>query len=166
MALSQPPSRAQFRHAEAADLPVLLPLVREFYRHFGYPYDEPHKREALERLLQNPSLGRVWLLAAGDRARPPIGYLVLVFSFSLESNGTTASIDEFFIEPASRQRGVGTAVLRRVEDACRELGVTAVHLEAEDGNAQATALYLREGFVDHGRRLLKKRLSPEGPREA
>jgi GNAT superfamily N-acetyltransferase len=137
-------------------------LVRQFYRHFGYPYDEPSKRKALSQLWREPSHGGVWLVFAGER---PIGYAVLVFSFSLESNGATASIDEFFIEPGSRQRGAGTTVLRLVENLCRRLDVTALHLEAEDSNDEAAALYLREGFADHGRRLLKKRLSAAEPRE-
>jgi len=166
MALSPPPAHpvaVEIRQSGPADLDTLLPLVRQFYRHFGYPYDEANKRKALSQLLREPSLGRVWLVFAGER---PIGYLVLVFSFSLESNGATASIDEFFIEPTSRQRGAGSAALHLVEDLCHRLDVTALHLEAEDSNAHATALYLRQGFVDHGRRLLKKRLPAAERREA
>ena len=91
--------------------------------------------------------------------------MVVVFSFSIESNGRTASIDEFFVEPDSRNRGIGAATLRHVEEFCRPLGVTALHLEVEDENTQANALYVREGFLDLGRRLLKKRLSVRADRQ-
>ncbi len=40
--------------------------------------------------------------------------------------------------------------------ACRELGVRALHLEVERENVEAQALYRRIGYKDHDRYLLTK----------
>lgn len=148
-----------FRQVGRDDLAQLLPLVVQFYQHFKYAVDPEVKRAALLALLDKPVLGRIWMICVDEK---PVGYMILVFSFSLESNGDTACIDEFYIEPAARGHGLGAAALRFAEDTCRAMGMTALHLESEDTNPRATALYLRHGFVDLGRRLLKERLQDAG----
>jgi diamine N-acetyltransferase len=144
------------RDASPADLEALVPLVRDFCAHFGYPYAEPLKRDALARALAEPSLGRLWLILSGggDIA----GYLFLSFYFSLEYGGRTAFIDEIFVRPEHRVAGLGSAALRSALGAAREMGLTAVHLETERSNDRALALYVRLGFVDYDRRLLTRLL--------
>ena len=140
------------------DIDALLPLVRAFYHHFSYPYTEEKKREALRQLIADPALGRVWLV---HHHASPVGYVLVAFSFSLEHDGRIAFVDELFIEPEGRQRGAGSAVLREVEAACSALGIPVLRLETEADNERATALYLRSGYVDHGRRLLTKKVPRE-----
>jgi len=62
----------------------------------------------------------------------------------------------------ARGKGVGKLALAFAEDACRALGVRALHLEVERANAAAYGLYRKVGFVDHERYLLTKRLTKEG----
>jgi diamine N-acetyltransferase len=142
------------RDATPSDLDILIPLVRDFCAHFGYPYAESLKRDTLAQVLAEPSLGRLWLIlsAGGDVA----GYLFLSFYFSLEYGGRTAFIDEIFVRPEHRVLGLGSAALRNALAAARDLGLTAVHLEAERSNDRAAALYVRLGFVDYDRRLLTR----------
>jgi len=58
-----------------------------------------------------------------------------------------------------RGRGVGTQLLAAAEAACAELGVQALHLEVDDTNPRAHALYVRFGFEAHERALMTKRPS-------
>jgi GNAT superfamily N-acetyltransferase len=141
------------------DIPTLLPFVQQFYHHFQYPYNEAQKIGALRHLMQDESLGRILLIKHNDR---PIGYVLLVFSFSLEFNGSIAFIDELFIEPSGRQKGVGSQVLAQVESLCATLGMKAVRLESEAHNERATALYARSGYHDHKRHLMTKLLKDNG----
>ena len=133
----------------------LVPFVRAFYEHFNYPYRERQKVSVLRKMLRNESLGRIWLIRHEGR---DVGYVLLAFSFSLEFNGRIAFVDELFIEPSHRQKGVGAAVLKKVENICLRSGITAVRLESEAHNPRATALYARLGYVDHGRHLLTRQL--------
>jgi GNAT superfamily N-acetyltransferase len=117
-------------------------------------FEEDRVRNDLETLISTPHFGQVWLLAdAPDR--PPIGYLVLCFDYSLEYGGRGAWIDEVFIDRRRRGEGLGTETLRFAEEAAREAGAKVLHLEVNRGN-RALELYRRSGFQDHDRYLLSK----------
>lgn len=144
------------RDASPSDLAVLLPLVREFYRLFGYPFSEERKAPALARLIADPALGRV-LVGSVDGA--PLGYAVVAFSYSLEYDGRTAFVDELFVATAVRGLGLGALLVRHAAQTCRGLGVNALHLETEDSNEDAARLYSRLGFRSFGRHLMTLPLS-------
>jgi GNAT superfamily N-acetyltransferase len=148
--------RTALQPATPADRDRILAWLRDFYRGAGYPLDEPAAAAALEGLLRDPAVGRAWLVLVEGR---PAGYAVVTFGWSLEYRGRDAFVDELFLEPAVRGRGVGEAVLAAVEAACAELGVRALHLEVERDNARGQALYRKRGFRDGGRQLLTKRLT-------
>ena len=142
-----------FRLAGEADIDLLAGLMRQFYAIDRYPFDEQIVRTALAKLIGDHSLGRVWLINDGEAA---IGYIVLTFSYSLEFHGRDAFVDEFFVQAGDRGRGVGTKAMQFVDEACRELGVQALHLEVERANVAAQALYRKFGFADHDRYLMTK----------
>lgn len=141
------------RTADPGDLDVLLPLVRDFYAHFDYPYAEEEKRAVLTAILRSPVVGRIWIVEAGGC---PVGYTFLSFYVSIEYGGLTAFVDELYVSPGHRGRGLGTRVLHEVFALAPSLGLRAVHLETERANTRATALYLRLGFIDHDRKLLTR----------
>ena len=119
-------------------------------------FDEEAIRTALEELVGNPLLGRAWLIYSENA---PIGYVVLAFSFSLESHGRDGIIDEIYIAPAYRGRGIGTQVMKSVETEARQLGLKKLYLEVERNNHRAKLLYQKLGFEDFARHLLNKRLA-------
>jgi len=142
------------REATTSDLSDLLPLVRKFYRHFSYPWNEALKGRTLRELLGNPSLGRVWFVLVGKKR---VGYFILSFYFSLEYNGKTSFIDELFLSSEVRGRGIGSAVLKKIVKLCSTLGIKTIQLESEITNPRASALYKRMGFINYGRILMTRR---------
>ena len=147
-----------FRAAELADVDLLLAYVQEFYAldAIGIRFDEPVVRRRLTDLIKDPGLGRVWLIVDDGE---PIGYLVLTFGYSLEY-GRDAMLDELFIRPSHRGRGVGTAVMLFLEATCRDLGVGAVHLEVGNQNDAARNLYRKADFAIHGTDFMTKWITP------
>ena len=144
-----------FQEARLADTDVLLGMMRELYTVDRIPFDADLARTALTTLLQEPTYGCVWLITDGAE---PVGYLVLTFDYSLEYGGRDAFIDELFVREGHRRRGIGTQALQMAEEACRERGLCALHLEVERSNVAAQAAYRRAGFVDHDRYLMTRRL--------
>ncbi len=142
--------------AKNTDLDIMIPFVRQFYRQFGYPYDEEQKRRVLKTLIADRSLGRTLLIKHNGKH---VGYALVTFSFSLEFNGPIAFIDELFIEPPGRQKGIGSQVLKQIEILCSGLGIKTIRLESEARNKRATALYTRSGYHDRGRHLMTKELT-------
>jgi GNAT superfamily N-acetyltransferase len=117
-------------------------------------FDESRVRYNLSELLQNPAYGLIYLLSDANRA---IAYLIICFDYSLEYRGKGAWVDELFVEPDYRQRGIGACLLDLAESASRKQGAQFLHLEVGHGN-RAIELYRRRGFVDHKRYLMTKQL--------
>jgi diamine N-acetyltransferase len=146
---------APFRLATAADLPVLVELMAEFYAESGYPLDRQRAGAAMAELLADPTLGRIWLMVPTGE---PVGYVVMTLGFSLEYGGRDAFLDDLYLRPEHRGKGLGKLALATVLGACEEHGVRALHLEAERDNQAAQLLYRGAGFRDNGRQLLTLRL--------
>lgn len=147
--------QVEFRRAEAADIEALIRLQAGYYQEDGYAYDEGKARQAWQTFLADTSLGSVW---AVDSAAGLVGYVVVTLGYSLEYLGADAFVDEIYLVPAVRGQGLGRKALSVAEAACVELGVKALHLEAEPSKTGARELYRRLGFVGSQRVLMTKRL--------
>jgi diamine N-acetyltransferase len=144
------------RPAIPGEATLILCLMREFYAFEHLTFDETRAGAALARLLDDASLGRVFLVEEEGEAA---GYVVVAFGYSLEFHGRDAFVDELFLRPAFRARGLGREVLRFVEEHCRRDKITALHLEVERKNTAAQEFYRRLGFQDHDRYLMTRWLS-------
>jgi GNAT superfamily N-acetyltransferase len=145
------------RIATEADIPLLLPLVEEYWAFEGIPgFDPALVRPVLARLLSDPALGAGWLLAVGGHAA---GYLLAAYVFSVEYLGMTAEIDEFYVRPKHRGKGAGTTLITTAEARFREAGCTRVSLQLGRQNDQARNFYRAHRYEDRaGYDLLDKRL--------
>ena len=149
----------QFRPVVAEDESALLRMMRNLAEQEpgAYFFDEPVVREVLRKFLASPDLGQAWVFL--DR-ETPVGYIVLTFGYSFEFHGRDSFIDELYIEPQYRRKGIGRRAMQFVEERARELGVNAIHLEVDQGNDAAAELYRRAGYDDHARFLMTKWLKP------
>ena len=141
------------RPARPEDVSAIFEMVRAFYAEERYAFALDEARASLVRLLGEPALGRVYVLQdEGVTA----GYAILTFGYSLEYGGRDAFLDELFVRPESRGRGLGGAALAVLEDVCRTHGVRSLHLEVERSKTRTQALYERAGFKSNDRTLLTK----------
>src|SRR6185369_13543428 len=132
--------------------------MEEFYAESAYPFEREAAAAAIGGLIEDVSLGRLWLVVEADGADEVAGYVAVTFGYSLEYSGRDAFVDDLYLRPAYRGHGVGTRVLQEIEPECRALGVRALHLEVGRSNEAARALYRRQGFRANDRLLLSKRL--------
>ncbi len=146
-----------FHLTQPEDLPELLAMMQELQADdpWSCRFDEQLARSAMDELLRNPALGRVWSIAQDAQT---IGYIVMAFDYSLEYRGKGAWVDEFFVRATHRGRGIGAQALEFFAAQARQLGATVVHLEVNRGNP-AIELYRRMGFEDHERYLMTKWIS-------
>ncbi len=104
---------SEIRLATARDVPALLPLVEQYWLFEDIPgFDGPRVGRELARAMADPNLASAWIALAKGQA---VGYLLAVYVFSLEHLGLTAEIDEFFVLPSARGRGIGEDLLRLAE---------------------------------------------------
>jgi GNAT superfamily N-acetyltransferase len=129
--------------------------MADFYAESGYVLDRPHAAAAFAALVADPRLGRIWLI---ERDGQDVGHVVATFVFAMEYGGTTAVVDDFYVRPAWRNVGVGTAALAEVRTMVTGLGVRAMSVEVGRENAVAQSVYRRTGFVGVDRLLMTLRL--------
>jgi GNAT superfamily N-acetyltransferase len=139
------------RPALPGDVPRLVALMAEFYGESGYPLPAEAAARTFRHLLADERLGRAWLLEDSGEAA---GFVVLTFCFSMEYGGMQGFVDDLFVRPASRGRGLVAAGLAEVRRTCEALGVRALRVETGPENDPARRLYARSGFTDSGRLLL------------
>jgi ribosomal protein S18 acetylase RimI-like enzyme len=148
-------SQVTFRPVTKNDEADLLRMMRNLAEQEpgAYYFDEPVVRRVLQEFLANPDLGRAWIFYEGVT---PVGYIVLTLGYSFEYHGRDAFVDELYIEPPYRGRGVARQAMQFLEEQAREIGVKALHLEVDHGNIPALELYRGAGYGDHRRYLMSK----------
>ena len=147
----------QIQTATADDLDVLLPMVEQYWKFEAIEgFDAARIRRLLTRVFDDASLGRAWIARVYNE---PAGYLLAVYVFSLEHQGLTAEIDEFFVMPQHRGLGLGSQMLAAAEAQFRIEGCTNVSLQLGRSNEDARRFYRQNGFEDRdGFELVSKNL--------
>jgi ribosomal protein S18 acetylase RimI-like enzyme len=143
------------RVAQSSDLPWLLDAMVDFNRLEGIVWSPDVGREAVVRLLGDPSLGVVGIAHEADA---PIGYFVVTWGYDLEWNGRDAFLTEIYLSAAARGAGRGRMLLAEAERIARESGARALHLMVRDENAVARRLYAGAGYTSPPRIFLTKTL--------
>lgn len=133
----------QVRQAAAEDASAIARLLDDFNRE----YDEPTPGvEALTatvgRLLEE---GEITVLLTGEG---PAGLALLRFRQALWSEGLEAYLQELYVVPALRGRGIGRALLERAIDISREKGAAGIDLNTGETDTAARALYESMGFTN------------------
>lgn len=146
----------RFEPARAADTAVLLAMVRAFHAEEGHFLDAPAEA-AVARIAKGEELARAWVVRRGAEA---MGYLVLTVGYSIEYGGRDGFVDDLYLAPELRGRGVGKRLLTFALEQAAALGINTLHLEVEGGNARAQRLYQAAGFEETGRRLMRRRIRP------
>jgi len=129
--------------AKQQDLEKLMPLVMGFHAEMGFGTEETTLERALIPLLEGSPYGAVYLMGP---ARAPMGYVVLTFSWSLELGGMDGFIDEIYLRPAVRGRGIALETLHSLRKTMSAAGVMALHLEVDREDETAQKLYRRARF--------------------
>src|SRR5688572_617339 len=93
------------------DIPALIELMTEFYGESGFPLPEANARAAFASLFADPRLGGAWVARLGDE---PVGHAVLTLSFSMEYGGMRGFVDDLFVRPRARGRGIAGALIDTV----------------------------------------------------
>jgi GNAT superfamily N-acetyltransferase len=137
--------------AGPSDEATILPLARAFHAEDGHPLRE-RGEQALRRLLADSALGLVFKVARPDRV---VGYAALCFGYAIEWGGRDAFVDDLYLEPGARGRGLGRRVVQELVVVARDAGCVALHLEVMRGN-RADGLYRRLGFQDRGSTFLTR----------
>lgn len=134
----------QIRSAIAADVADIALLVEQYWQFESIAgFDRQRIEALLSSLLLDAARGGCWVLEQEHRLQ---GYLLAVYLFSLEHGGLMAEIDEFFVAPQLRSRGVGSQLLACAERGMAACGIRQIQLQLAAGNLRGRLFYERHGF--------------------
>lgn len=139
---------SSLRLATPDDLERLMPLVAGFHAEEGIEQDDDTRRGALVPLLEGSPHGAIWMI--GPRVAP-VGYVAVSFGWSIEFGGIDVFLDELYVREKVRGRGMGSEALAALVRALSGQGIKAMHLEVDNDNDRARALYERMGFQSRNR---------------
>lgn len=142
----------EIRRAEPEDATAIAQLLHDF----NTEYDDPTPPVSIlaERIGELLAAEAIIVLLAN---RPPTGVAVLRLKPSLWSDAADAYLEELYVVPEQRRKGMGKALLQAAIDAAREAGADHFELTTGEDDKEARSLY--ESF-----NLTNREGAPDGPR--
>jgi ribosomal protein S18 acetylase RimI-like enzyme len=131
------------RLADPDAAPSVALLLHDFNREFDEPVPEPGElAKRLRDLLESAAI--TVLLAEGE------GLVVMRFQPSLLTDSLDCYLEEVYVVPARRRRGIGSALMKAALTHARERGAGFAYLGTGEDDVGARALYEGLGFSHRG----------------
>jgi GNAT superfamily N-acetyltransferase len=106
---------------------------------------EPVQETFAMRLGEEVAAGRLEVLVARTEKAAAAGVVVIAYRLNISSAGSFASVEDLYVVPDARRRGVGRALLEAVGRRCAVRGVSYVEAQV-CAHAEAAALYRALGY--------------------
>src|SRR5207244_5243537 len=137
-----PGSAADVRLATEAELEAVTALLVAQLREHRVRTPEAKIASAIQGLLRRPERGRILVALEGGR---PVGVAAFSFAWPLEYADRSAWLEELYVEPAARGRGIGTRLLRAALRVAAEAGAAVGDPGGQGGHPRPPRRYAREG---------------------
>ena len=117
---------------------------------------DPVPEDFADRLRKAVEAGDVEVLAA--RAEDQLlGVALLAYRLNVSAGGIFASVEDLYVRPEARRRGVGHALLQAADDRCEKRGISYVEAQVEEKEAEL--FYAAVGYEQEtGVRVLSRSL--------
>jgi len=130
------------RPLESRDKPVWLILFKGYIEFYQATVPEDVIETLWQRLMRGLE-GFHSALVAVDDADSPIGFAHILLHRSTWSNGHYCYLEDLFVDPAQRGKGVGRALIEAVYAHADAQGCSRTYWMTQETNATARALYDR-----------------------
>jgi len=133
------------RTAEPADVPVIADLIRGLARYEKLEDGVSLTEELLAKNLFGPRRYAETLLAEEDGT--PVGFALFFHNFSTFLALPGIYLEDLFVVPEQRGRGIGRALLKRLAKIAVERGCGRLEWSVLDWNRDAIGFYERLGAM-------------------
>lgn len=140
-----------------ADLDDLLPLMRGYCDFYEVAPDDRDLLAMARALIADPDREGLQLIARQGEGETA-GFATIFWSWSTLGAWRIGVMNDLFVAPPHRGRGVAEALIAACVDRCRERGARELGWQTAPGNARAQAVYERVGpkreqWVDYALRV-------------
>ena len=138
-------SIATIRPATPADVPAILGLIRELAAYEKLSHVCVATEDLLTAHLFGPERAADSLVALVDGA--VVGYAIYFKTFSTFLARPGIYLEDIYVQPAHRGKGIGKSMLKRLAQLAVERGYGRVEWSVLDWNAPSIAFYKSLGAV-------------------
>lgn len=135
-----------FRKMVAGDAAAYTEMATDFYSSPAVLHSIPQSyiENTAKAVLDGTPFADIYIFEENGIA---VGYGLLALTHSQEAGGLVCWLEELYVKPSLRGKGVGGAFLDFIK---REVPAARYRLEVEPDNARVKALYERNGFSPLG----------------
>ncbi len=145
--------RNEIRRAGVEDATDVARLLHDFNAEYDDP--TPPVPVLAERVRELLAAESIIVLLAGEE--PSVGIALFRIRPSLWSSANDVYLEELYVVPAHRRKGLGRALLETAMEAARQAGADHFELTTGEEDTEARALYESCGFTN-------REGAPDGPR--
>lgn len=129
------------RLASVDDAEEIAQLLHDFNSEFGEP--TPDVAVLAARLRGLLSRDATFAIIAGE---PAVGLALVTLRSNVWYEGRVALLDEMYVVPQLRGRGIGSAIIQQLMATSRGSGVDLIEINVDEGDTDAQRFYERHGF--------------------
>jgi GNAT superfamily N-acetyltransferase len=133
----------ELRQARRDDGPVVLAFIRRLAEYEKLAHEMDATEDGLAEALFGASPHVFCDLASWNRQ--PVGFALWFYSFSTFRGRHGIYLEDLFVEPDHRGRGIGKALIERLAGRCRAEGLPRLEWGVFDWNTPSIAFYRRIG---------------------
>jgi ribosomal protein S18 acetylase RimI-like enzyme len=130
-----------------ADVTLVAPLFDAYWQYYGIAPDPKRAREFIAEHLHHRESVIFLALDTDGGADRALGFVQLYPSFSSVAARRLWVLNDLFVAPGGRGKGVGRALMDRARRHGEETGACRLTLETMSDNEAAKALYRSLGYV-------------------
>jgi GNAT superfamily N-acetyltransferase len=138
-------ARAEIRPATEDDVPIILSLIRELAEYERLSHEVVATEGLLRETLFGERRGAEVLIACCKGA--PAGFALFFHSFSTFLGRPGIYLEDLYVKPEFRGRGIGRALLTHLARLAKERGCGRLEWAVLDWNEPAIKLYKSIGAV-------------------
>lgn len=132
----------EIRPARTNEIEEMLPLIRAYCEFYETEPNDDGLRRMFETLINEPSQGAVFIAREGGNA---VGFATLDWKWSSLKAARIGYLEDLFVDPEARGRGIADGLIEVCADRCRELGIPALQWLTARDNHRAQRVYDRTG---------------------
>ncbi len=138
-------ARAEIRPATEDDVPIILSLIRELAEYERLSHEVVATEGLLRESLFGERRGAEVLIACCKGA--PAGFALFFHSFSTFLGRPGIYLEDLYVKPEFRGRGIGRALLTHLATLAKERGCGRLEWSVLDWNEPAIKLYRDAGAI-------------------
>ena len=138
--------------SDEGQLSRLLPLMRAYCDFYNVAPDDDALLGMSRALMADPVREGVQFIASDDGK--DAGFATVFWSWETSIAGRVGVLNDLFVAPHARERGVATALIGACRQRCRDHGALRMIWQTAPDNAPARSLYeaigaVRESWIDY-----------------